>query len=57
MSFLYRVEALSQVDYWYSFGEYSYYNPETEKLVADWVIAKYLGKEYKFTPPLKLIKP
>lgn len=57
MSFLHRVEALSQIDYWYSFGEYSYYNPELEKLVNDWCIAKYQGKEFKFTPPLKLIKP
>lgn len=57
MTFLYRVESLSQVDYWYSFGEHSYYNPETEKLVSDWLVAKYQGKEFKHNPPLKLIKP
>lgn len=57
MTFLHRVESLSQVDYWYSFGEFSYYNPEIEKLVSDWLITKYQGKDYKYTPPLKLIKP
>ena len=55
MSFLHRVEALSQVGYWYDFGEYSYYNPETEKIVADWVIAKYKGADDP--KPLQLIKP
>lgn len=55
ISFLQRVESLSQVDYWYAFGEFSYYNPETEKLVADWVIAKYKGAPDP--KPLILVKP
>jgi|ERR1700761_2057703 len=45
MSFLHRVEGLMNMDYWYSFGEYSYYNPDAEKDVSEWLVAKYAGKE------------
>ena len=55
ISFLHRIESLSQMDYWYSFGEYSFYNPETEKVVLDWVVAKYKGSDDP--KPLQLIKP
>ena len=41
ISFLNRIESLSQVDYWYSFGEYSFYNTENEKIVNDWLIEKF----------------
>ena len=55
VTFLQRVEAFSQVDYWYAYGEHSYYNAAIEKVVADWVIAKYKGDTDP--KPLKLIKP
>jgi len=55
-TFLYRVESLSQVDYWYSFGEHSFYNPAVEEIIGDWCVAKHLGKEPKQRPVMEVIK-
>lgn len=47
ISFLHRIEALASANYWYAFGENSYYNPDTEKEVMDWVVSKYKGQKTK----------
>lgn len=54
LTFLYRVESLAGYNYWYAFGENSYYNPDTEKEVMDWVIEKYLGVNNKKSPIILL---
>lgn len=46
MSFLHRVEALMNMDYWYAFDlPYSCYNPDAERDISEWLVAKYAGKE------------
>lgn len=55
LTFLYRLESLASVNYWYAFGENSYYNPDTEKEVMEWIIEKYKGVS-KSKPSLKVIK-
>lgn len=54
MTFLYRLETLPSYNYWYAFGENSYYNPDTEKEVMDWVLEKYKGVDTK--PKFKIEK-
>lgn len=54
LTFLYRLESLASVNYWYAFGENSYYNPDTEKEVMAWILEKYAGVNNQ-KPSLKVV--
>lgn len=54
LTFLYRLESLASVNYWYAFGENSHYNPDTEKEVMTWIMEKYSGISNQ-KPSMKII--
>jgi hypothetical protein len=56
LTLLYRIESLACYNYWYSFGEGSYYNPETEAEVMEWVVEKYSGATKKKPSNIILLK-
>jgi|SRR5579863_2691395 len=57
LTFLYRIESLASMNYWYAFGENSYYNPDTEKEVMSWILEKYSGAVNSKPTKMKIIKP